>query len=120
MQMENKLSQEIVADKLLWGLWRSIDDSYKERYYADIWQHFENAIRAASSTDSLKRFLSNIRNRIPISNIQKQYHKDIMQIIESGRDDVVLDWLRSETTYLVMKCSLMNQERKETLKETNK
>ena len=111
-----ELTQEIIADNLLWGLWRSIDESYKEKYYLDVWDHFENAIRAASYTDSLKKFLSNIKQRIPI-NIKAKYNQNILKIVESGKDDIILIWLRTETTYLVMNCRVKNQERKESFKE---
>ena len=111
-----ELDQDFVADNLLWGLWRSIDDSYKERYFAEVWVHFENAIKAASYTDSLKKFLSNIKQRIPMT-IQAQYNKAILKVVDAGEDEIVLDWLRTETTYLVMKIRLANQERKELYKE---
>lgn len=111
-----ELNQEAVAKMLLWGLWRSIDESYKEHYFLDVWDHFENAIRAASYTDSLKKFLSTIKQRIPIV-IQSQYQVDILSIVNSGHDEQVLNWLRNETTYLVMVCRVMNQERKEEFKE---
>jgi hypothetical protein len=112
-----KLTKESVAEKLLWGLWRSIEDSYKERYFSDVWAHFENAIRSASYTDSLEKFLSNIKTRIPMT-IQAQFNKDILSIVDCGQSEIVLDWLRSETTYLVMLCRLRNQERKEIYQET--
>jgi len=109
------LTQEIIAEKLLWGLWRSITEDYKMSYPLEIWDHFENAIRSASYTDNLKVFLSNFQRRIPID-IQAQYNKDILSIVEAGDDDKVLNWLRTETTYLTMLVRLRNQERKETLK----
>ena len=111
-----ELTQKFVADNLLWGLWRSIDESYKERYFQDVWDHFENAIKSASYTNSLKKFLSNIKSRIPLA-IQAQFNKDIMEVVESDNDEIVLDWLRTETTYLVMICRLRNQERKEFYRE---
>jgi len=114
--IKKDLTEEIVAHKLLWGLWRSIEESYKEKYFLEIWGHFENAIRAAAYTESLKKFLSIIRQRIPITILQK-YNADILDVVESGEDDQVLDWLRADTTYLVMVCRVMNQERKQELKE---
>lgn len=107
-----KLTQEIVADKLLWGLWRSITENYKEKYFHEVWEHFENALKSASYTGSLKGFLNNIKTRIPLE-IQAQFQKDILSIVDSGEDDQVLDWLRTETTYLIMVCRVRNQERKE-------
>ena len=111
------LTQNFVAENLVWGLWRSIDESYKERYFKDVWDHFENAIRSASYTNSLKRFLSNIKNRIPIT-IQAKFNRNILKVVDAGQDDLVLEWLRNETTYLVMFCRVVNQERKEAYKES--
>lgn len=113
-----QVTQEAVADKLLWGLWRSIKEDYKVDYKMSIWEQFENALRSASYTDSLKVFLTNFQRRIPID-IQAQYNKDILSIVESGEDDIVLNWLRAETTYLTMLVRLRNQERKESIKLQN-
>lgn len=107
-----EITQEKVASDLLWGLWRSIDNDYKERYKLEIWEQFENAIRSASYVGSLKGFLEKISRRIPM-NIQVRFMKDILSVVDSGADDVVLDWLRTETTYLVMLTRLENQSRKE-------
>lgn len=112
------VTEELVAENLLWGLWRSITEDYKTQYPREIWDHFENALRSASYTDSLKVFLTNFQRRIPID-IQAQYNKDILSIVEAGQDDIVLNWLRSETTYLTMLVRLRNQERKENLKFRN-
>lgn len=108
------VTQEEVADKLLWGLWRSITEDYKTSYPREIWNHFENAIRSASYTGSLKVFLTNFQRRIP-TEIQAQYNKDILSIVKSGQDNQILRWLRTETTYLTMIVRLQNQSRKELL-----
>ena len=113
-----KVTQEIVAENLLWGLWRSITEDYKCQYPREIWEHFENALRSASYTDSLKVFLTNFQRRIPID-IQAQYNKEILSVVEDGHDDTVLNWLRTETTYLTMLVRLRNQDRKESLKLKN-
>jgi hypothetical protein len=110
-----EITQESVAEYLLWGLWRSVTEDYKTSYPREIWEHFENAIRSASYTGSLKVFLTNFQRRIPID-IQAKYNNDILSILEYGEDDKVLNWLRSETTYLTMLVRLRNQERKESLK----
>ncbi len=108
------VTQETVANNLLWGLWRCITDDYKEKYKKEVWEHFENAIKSASYTGSLKVFLSNFQKRIPVD-LQAQYIKDILGVIEDNEDEKVLDWLRTEATYLVMLVRIRNQERKETL-----
>lgn len=112
------ITQELVAENLLWGLWRSITENYKCQYPREIWEHYENALRSASYTDSLKVFLTNFQRRIPID-IQAQYNKDILSIVDAGQDDTVLNWLRSETTYLTMLVRLRNQDRKESIKFQN-
>lgn len=107
-----EMTREYVANNLVWGLWRSIDEDYKNKYFQDVWQHFENAIKSASYTDSIKKFLDNIKTRIPVT-IQAKFQKDIMSVVDSGKDDDIMDWLRTETTYLIMLCRIANQERKE-------
>lgn len=109
---KKEFSQEEVADNLLWGLWRSIDDEYKMKYPRDIWEHFENAIKSASYTGNLKGFLSLFQRRLPL-NLQAQYMKNIVKVVESGQDEQILDWLRSESTYMMMLVRLTNQNRKE-------
>ena len=112
------LTQEIVSENLLWGLWRCISDDYKEKYKKEIWEHFENAIKSASYTGNLKIFLTNFQKRIPVD-LQAQYTKNILSVIEAGEDEQVLDWLRTEATYLVMIVRLRNQDRKEMIKLNN-
>ena len=109
------MTQENVAESLLWGLWRSITDDYKSQYPRDIWDQFENAIRSASYTGSLKVFLTNFQRKIPID-LQAQFSKDILSIVDSGEDSMVLNWMRTETTYLTMLVRVKNQERKEAIK----
>lgn len=106
------VTQEQVAERLLWPLWRSVTEDYKSRYKRDVLEHFENAVRAAAYTGRLRTYLSNFQGRIPCD-IQSQYMKDILSIVETGCDDEILDWLRDETTYLVMLVRIRNQERKE-------
>lgn len=106
------ITQEQVSDKLLWPLWRCVSDDYKERYKREIWDHFENAVRSAAYTGCLKRYLANFQERLPVD-IQAQYIKDVMSVVNSGEDLTILDWLRDETKYLVMLVRLANQERKE-------
>lgn len=110
------ITQEQVAERLLWPLWRSVTDDYKSRYKREVWEHFENAVRSAAYTGKLRTYLSNFQGRIPCD-IQAQYMRDILSIVETGCDDEILDWLRDETTYLVMLVRIRNQERKEAAAE---
>lgn len=109
------LTQEDVAEKLLWGLWRSISDDYKMKYPRDIWDHFENAIRSASYTGNLKGFLTLFQRRLPLD-LQAQFAKDIKAVLESGQDEQILEWLRTESTYMMMLVRLKNQQRKDDFK----
>ena len=111
------MTQEQVAERLLWPLWRSVTDDYKSRYKREVWEHFENAVRSAAYTGKLRTYLTNFQGRIPCD-IQAQYMRDILSIVESGCDDEILDWLRDETTYLIMLVRIRNQERKEALSES--
>jgi len=110
------MSQEQVAENLLWPLWRCVTDEYKTRYKREIWDHFENAVRSAAYTGSLKAYLTNFQGRIPVD-LQQQFMKQIRGIVECGMDNEILDWLRDETTYMVMIVRLINQDRKEAYNE---
>lgn len=112
------ITQDQVAEKLLWPLWRCVDDSYKDRYKRDIWEQFENAVRSAAYTGQLKTYLSNFKSRIPVV-YEQQYIKTINSVIELGQDELILDWLRDETTYLVMLVRLKNQDKRDAWREAN-
>ncbi len=107
-----QITQEMVAEQLLWPLWRCVTEEYKSRYKREIWDHFENAVRSAAYTGQLRSYLTNIQARIPLE-IQAQYAKKILTIVNSGEDEEILNWLRDETTYLILQVRLMNQQRKE-------
>ena len=118
MQKEEKKisTEDMIADKLLWPLWRCISDDYKTKYKKDVWDHFENAVKSAAYTGSMKVFLSNFQKRLPVD-LQAQYAKNIMSVVDEGNDDEMLNLLRQETTYLVMVVRLRNQDRKEAYEE---
>ncbi len=107
-----QITQELVVEQLLWPLWRCVTEEYKSRYKREIWDHFENAVRSAAYTGQLRSYLTNIQARIPLE-IQAQYAKKILTIVNSGEDEEILNWLRDETTYLILQVRLMNQQRKE-------
>lgn len=64
----------------------------------------------------MKVFLSNFQKRLPVD-LQAQYAKNIMSVVDEGNDDEMLNLLRQETTYLVMVVRLRNQDRKEAYEE---
>ncbi len=107
-----EITQDLVADKLLWPLWVCIKREYKEQYKKGIWEQFEHAIMSSSNCADLRTFLSTIKRRLPIE-IQAQYMKDIAEVIESGHDSEILAWFRDQPAYLVIKCRLTNDGRKE-------
>jgi len=108
----DEVKQEWVAEKLLWGLWRGIDEAYKMKYPRDIWDHFENALKSASYTSNLKGFLERFQKRIPMR-LERQYMKDVLSVVECGQDDLVMGWLRYESTYMMMLVRVKNQTRKD-------
>jgi hypothetical protein len=107
-----QLTQDNIAEGMLYPLFRCIDDQYKVRYALNIWEQFEGAIRSAAYTGSLKTFLSNFSKRMPIY-LQGQYIENITFALESGEDDKILTWLRDETAYMTLLVRLMNQKRRE-------
>jgi len=113
-----QIDQKQIAEKLLWPLWRCVSDDYKDKYKKDVWDHFENAIKSASYTGNMKEFITNFQKRIPVD-LQAQYSKSILEIVEAGEDDEVLNLLRTESTYLVMIVRIKNQDRKDSFKEAH-
>jgi molybdopterin converting factor small subunit len=111
-----EITSELIADKFVWSVWDSVSRDYKQQYARDIWNQFENALRSASYTDSLKVFLTNFQKRIP-AEIKAEVQKDIVEVINLKKDEKVLNILRNETTYLVMLARIRNQERKEAFLE---
>jgi len=110
----DEITQEEVAENLLFGLWQNIDSDYKKKYVKNIWEQFENAVRAATYTDKLTKFIEIFKSRLPCE-LQGMYTKDIFNFLNKCKEDYkVLTWLREETTYLVMICRMLNQEKKET------
>lgn len=110
-QTPELVTQTDVAQRLLTPLWRCIDDCYKSRYAREIWTHYENAIRSAGYTSSMPKFLEIFTRRIPCT-IQGKYAEQINSIVASGHDETILDWLRQQTTYMVLLVRLDNDRRR--------
>lgn len=110
-----EITQQQVGDQLLFPLFRCLDEGYKKKYVKDVWEQFENNIRAAAYTSRLTKFFENITRSMPIT-LERQYADGVLQIIQSGFDEDVLTWLRNETTYLVLLARMKNEERKEAFK----
>jgi hypothetical protein len=108
-EVQLTMTQELVAEKLLWPLWRAIDPDFKQKYARDVWGQFENAIRSSAYTSNMKVFLANMQQRLPIV-IGRDYIQDVLSVVGSGCDDQILDDLRDETTYMVLLVRLRNEE----------
>ena len=117
-KIENtQISQQEVIESLLWPLWRCVDDSYKERYKREVWEHFENALKSASYTARLSTFLTNFQKRIP-ADLQAQYMQQMVIVLNAPNQKEILNWLRDDTSYMCAILRLKNQERREAFKET--
>ena len=106
------MSNEEIARRLIWPLWRGLDPDYKARYARDIWEQFTHAIRAASYTDSLARMLDRLMRRLPIQIVTEDL-RDVNEVLQSGSDRDVLRRLRYETATIVLYVRLLNEKRKE-------
>lgn len=106
------MTHEEIADKLLLPIWQCVDNEYKRKYARNIWNQFEDAIRSSAYTSNLSIFLTNIQQRLQVS-IDKQCVAPITFVIQSGMDDVILEDLREETTYLVLLVRLKNETKKQ-------
>lgn len=114
--MENvKLTQDEIAEKFLFGLWRSIDSEYKMKYAKDCWTHFENAIKSASNCGSVKAFLALFQRRLPTT-IKNEFLEDFHSILNANQDEEILNWFRTESTYMYLVVRLKNDELKELFK----
>lgn len=114
----NEVTQQLVGEELLFPLFRCLDEGYKKKYVKDVWEQFENNIRAAAYTSRLTKFFENITRSMPIT-LERQYAEEVLKIVQSGFDEDVLTWLRNETTYLVLLARMKNEERKEEFKKKN-
>lgn len=110
-----QVTQQQVGEELLFPLFRCLDDGYKKKYVKDVWEQFENNIRASAYTSKLTMFFENITRQMPI-NLERQYGEEVIKILNSGLDKTILTWLRDETTYLVLVARIKNEERKAALK----
>ena len=114
--METKITKEMVARKLLLPLWNGLDGDYKEMYKMDIWQQFENNLRVAAYTSKLTEFLAKFLRLMRVEIMAKDL-KNVESILNSGEDQQILRWLRSETTYLVLQVRLIRQEINDSFKQ---
>jgi len=104
-----------MAGTLLKIIWRGIPADYKSRYRMTIWEQFENEIRAAAYTSSLARFVNSICSRLRAEIGRTPEERAVAETILRGADDrAMLKMFREETTLLVLRVRVENeQERQE-------
>lgn len=109
------MTNQEIADKLLWPCWRGMPDAYKMRYARNVWQQFEDNIRSAAYTSSLGKFFQALTQKLAID-IRAD---DVRSVNEALAEDerATLRALRDETTALVLMCRLKNEERKEKIRK---
>lgn len=96
---------------LLIPLWRGVPGDFKQKYARNIWQQFEDNLRAAAYTASLSKFVNSIclRMQIQIAN------KDVAAVNEAlatADERALLRQLRDEAATLVLMVRLENDKRK--------
>lgn len=115
MTEQKVYTQDEIAQMFLWGLWRSIDSDYKIKYAKDCWTHFENAIKSASNCGNLKSFLAFFQRRLPTM-LKNEFLEDFHAILNCNQDEEILNWFRTESTYMYLVVRLKNDELKELFK----
>ena len=81
-----------------------------------IWTQFEENIKAAAMTNSLKRFLNYLCSKFEI-NIRNDNVTEVLNIINGLDDKNALIELRTDTTFLVLLVRYENQEKQMDYKE---
>jgi hypothetical protein len=98
------------ALRLLIPLWRGMDTAYKQRYARNIWEQFENNIRAAAYTSSVSRFINTFCSRMPVY-VTSDTLADVVASVGVTSERALLRQLREEATTLVLMVRLENEQR---------
>lgn len=101
----------VIVEGMLWPVWVGMPAEYKAKYARTIWQQFEDNIRSAAYTSSLRRFLQVLCGRLGVE-VRSEHLMAIERILGDGDDAAVLKLLREETMALVILVRLKNEERK--------
>lgn len=112
------MTQEAIAENLIFPLWRCVSDDFKNKYKGDAWGYFENFLRSAACAERLTLFFDKFKRLIPM-NWQHKYEAQILSVLQSGEDYTILQALRDECSYLVLLARDLNNQRKELLKQEN-
>jgi len=96
---------------LLRAVWHGIPPAYKKRYASSIWEQFEDAVRAATYTSNVARFLQQLKDAFDAA-IPHNFLADVDAILRSGKDKEILKALREETAALVVALRVELQQKK--------
>ncbi len=99
------------ALSLLIPLWRGIPADYKRKYARNIWQQFEDNIRAAAYTASLSKFVNSLCSRMSVV-IAGNDLEAVSAALNANSDRTLLRQMRDEATTLVLMVRLENDKRK--------
>lgn len=99
------------ALKLLIPLWRGVPGDYKQKYARNIWQQFEDNLRAAAYTSSLSKFVNSVCLRLQIQ-IANRDVAAINEALATADERALLRQLRDEAATLVLMVRLENDKRK--------
>ena len=105
-----------IALKLLIPLWRGVPSDYKRKYARNIWQQYEDNIRAAAYTSKASRFVNSICSRLQIQ-ISGRDVEQVNEALAEADDRTLLRQLRDEATTLVLMVRLENDKRKDEWKK---
>ncbi len=106
------------AAELLGIIWRGVPADYKRRYRMNIWQQFEDNIRAAAYTSNAGKFVNSLCLKLG-ANIGRNSEDRMLAdaILQEMDAKSLLKLLREETTLLVLMVRVANQERREKWEE---
>ena len=110
-EKKGEIDEQEIVENFLFPLWKSVSIDYKKKYARDVWDHFENALRSATNSKDLKKFLTIFKKRIP-SSINKEDDISIMRVVVQDSDNRVLRKIRENTAYLVLMTRIINTEKK--------
>lgn len=96
-------------------LWRGIPADYKAKYALNIWSQFENNLRSAAYTTSLKKFVDTVAARLAVV-VHDRDVQSLNAALASTEERALLKILREETTYIVLLVRAENDLRREKYK----
>lgn len=99
------------ALRLLVPLWNGIPGDYKQRYARNIWQQFEDNIRAAAYTAKLSKFVNSICLRLRIE-ITGRDVTAVNAVLASADERDILRQLREEATVLMLMVRMENEKQR--------